>query len=150
MDDDLHDEIVRLETRMEELAAAIESCRKFILAGRAAVAVGAAVFTRLACRAGRTACAKRSSRVERVTSTPRTHWRQVRRFRTSGSGQPVRRRADRSMLFRSAANRPRSRRATVLGIGMASYHPDCKFRGSSLSSRITRSRSLGTGAILRP
>jgi hypothetical protein len=35
-----HDEIVRLEERIEELAAKIESCRKFILASRIAVATG--------------------------------------------------------------------------------------------------------------
>ncbi len=33
-DVDPHDEIVRLEARIEELADKIESCRKFILAGR--------------------------------------------------------------------------------------------------------------------
>jgi hypothetical protein len=39
-DIDLHDEIVRLEARIEELAGTIESCRKFILAARIAVAAG--------------------------------------------------------------------------------------------------------------
>jgi hypothetical protein len=38
--DDPHEEIVRLEERIEELAAKIESCRKFILASRIAVASG--------------------------------------------------------------------------------------------------------------
>lgn len=38
---DPHDEIARLEDRVEELAAKIESCRKFILASRIAVAGGA-------------------------------------------------------------------------------------------------------------
>ena len=33
-DDDPHEEIVRLEEHIEELAAKIESCRKFILAAR--------------------------------------------------------------------------------------------------------------------
>jgi hypothetical protein len=37
---DSHEEIVRLEERIEELAAKIESCRKFILASRIAVAGG--------------------------------------------------------------------------------------------------------------
>jgi hypothetical protein len=37
---DPHEEIVRLEERIEELAAKIESCRKFILASRIAVAGG--------------------------------------------------------------------------------------------------------------
>src|SRR5262249_62373019 len=37
-DGDLRDEIVRLEAKIDELAARIESCRKFILAGRIAVA----------------------------------------------------------------------------------------------------------------
>jgi hypothetical protein len=41
---DPHDEIVRLEERIEELAAKIESCRKFILALRIAVAGGALVL----------------------------------------------------------------------------------------------------------
>jgi len=38
---DPHDEIVRLEAQIEDLAARIENCRKFILAGRVAVAGGA-------------------------------------------------------------------------------------------------------------
>ena len=38
--DDPHEEIVRLEEHIEELAAKIESCRKFILASRIAVASG--------------------------------------------------------------------------------------------------------------
>jgi hypothetical protein len=37
---DPHEEIVRLEERIEELAATIENCRKFILASRIAVAGG--------------------------------------------------------------------------------------------------------------
>ena len=37
---DPHEEIVRLEEHIEELAAKIESCRKFILASRIAVACG--------------------------------------------------------------------------------------------------------------
>jgi hypothetical protein len=42
--DDLHGEIVRLEEHIEELAAKIESCRKFILASRIAVAGGGIVL----------------------------------------------------------------------------------------------------------
>ena len=38
------DEIVRLEEQIDELAARIESCRKFILAGRIAVIGGGAVL----------------------------------------------------------------------------------------------------------
>jgi hypothetical protein len=41
---DARDEIVRLEERIEELAAKIESCRKFILASRIAVAGSTLVF----------------------------------------------------------------------------------------------------------
>ena len=41
---DPHEEIVRLEEHIEELAAKIESCRKFILASRIAVAGGALVL----------------------------------------------------------------------------------------------------------
>jgi hypothetical protein len=37
---DLRDEIVRLETQIDELADAIESCRKFILVGKIAVVGG--------------------------------------------------------------------------------------------------------------
>ena len=37
---DAHEEIVRLEERAEELAAKIQKCRKFILAGRIALVVG--------------------------------------------------------------------------------------------------------------
>src|ERR1700675_3619431 len=45
MDDgDPRDEIVRLEGRIEELAATLESCRKFILAARVAVAGGGVVL----------------------------------------------------------------------------------------------------------
>jgi hypothetical protein len=43
-DDDPHDEIVRLEEHIEELAAKIESCRKFILASRIAMAGGGIVL----------------------------------------------------------------------------------------------------------
>jgi hypothetical protein len=45
MDDDAdpRDQIYRLEAQIERLAATIESCRKFILAGRLAVGVGGAL-----------------------------------------------------------------------------------------------------------
>ena len=42
--DDPHEEIVRLEEHIEELAAKIESCRKFMLASRIAVAGGGLVL----------------------------------------------------------------------------------------------------------
>ena len=45
-DADPHEEIVRLEENIEELAAKLESCRKFILASRVAVAGGALVRER--------------------------------------------------------------------------------------------------------
>lgn len=41
---DPHDQIVRLEAQIEDLAARIENCRKFILAGRVAVGGGAIVL----------------------------------------------------------------------------------------------------------
>jgi hypoxanthine phosphoribosyltransferase len=41
---DPHEEIVRLEEHIEELAAKIESCRKFIFASRIAVAGGGLVL----------------------------------------------------------------------------------------------------------
>lgn len=44
MNGDPREEIVRLEARIEGLAARIENCRKFILAGRVAVAGGAIVL----------------------------------------------------------------------------------------------------------
>jgi hypoxanthine-guanine phosphoribosyltransferase len=44
-DSDHCDEIVQLEAQIDELAAKIESCRKFILAGRIAVVGGGAVLT---------------------------------------------------------------------------------------------------------
>lgn len=48
MDDvDPHQEIVRLEAQIEVLAARIESCRKFILAGRIAAAVGGVLLIAL-------------------------------------------------------------------------------------------------------
>jgi hypothetical protein len=40
-----HDEIVRLEQRIEELEARIESCRKFMLASRVTIVGGGIVFT---------------------------------------------------------------------------------------------------------
>jgi hypothetical protein len=43
-DGDPHDEIVRLEEHIEELAAKIENCRKFILASRIAIAGGGIVL----------------------------------------------------------------------------------------------------------
>ena len=43
-DGDPHDEIVRLEAHIEELAAKIESCRKFMLASRIAMAGGGIVL----------------------------------------------------------------------------------------------------------
>jgi len=43
-DDDPHEDIERLEAQIDELAAKIESCRKFILAGRVAIAGGAVAF----------------------------------------------------------------------------------------------------------
>ena len=44
-DSDHRDEIVLLEAQIDELTAKIESCRKFILAGRIAVVGGGAVLT---------------------------------------------------------------------------------------------------------
>jgi hypothetical protein len=41
---DPHDEIVRLEAQIDELTATIESCRKFILAARVAMAGGSVVL----------------------------------------------------------------------------------------------------------
>jgi hypothetical protein len=43
-DEEPHGEIVRLEEHIEELAAKIESCRKFILASRIAMAGGGIVL----------------------------------------------------------------------------------------------------------
>jgi undecaprenyl pyrophosphate phosphatase UppP len=43
-DDDPHDEIVRLEEQIEELAERIEGCRKFILAARVAIPAGGALL----------------------------------------------------------------------------------------------------------
>ena len=43
-DGDPHDEIVRLEAHIDELAAKIENCRKFILASRIAMTGGGFVF----------------------------------------------------------------------------------------------------------
>ena len=41
VDNDLRNEIVRLEARIEQLAGVIESCRKIIAVSRAAIVVGA-------------------------------------------------------------------------------------------------------------
>ena len=39
-DADPHDEIVRLEARIDQLTASIESCRKLVLASRLSIALG--------------------------------------------------------------------------------------------------------------
>src|ERR1700745_355215 len=39
-DDDLHEEILRIEAHIEELADVIESCRKFIFISKVAIAAG--------------------------------------------------------------------------------------------------------------
>jgi hypothetical protein len=44
---DPHKEIVRLEAQIEVLAARIENCRKFILAGRVAAAAGGVLLVAL-------------------------------------------------------------------------------------------------------
>jgi hypothetical protein len=41
---DPHVEIERLEARIEDLAAKLESCRKFVLAARFAIALGGAIL----------------------------------------------------------------------------------------------------------
>jgi len=46
-DIDPHDEIDRLEAQIEALSDKIESCRKFILAGRIAAAAGGVLFVAL-------------------------------------------------------------------------------------------------------
>ena len=46
-DADPHDEIERLEAQIEELSDRIESCRKFILAGRVAVIGGGVLLVAL-------------------------------------------------------------------------------------------------------
>jgi hypothetical protein len=46
-DIDPHDEIVRLEAQIEALSDKIESCRKFILAARIAVAAGGVLLAAL-------------------------------------------------------------------------------------------------------
>jgi hypothetical protein len=46
-DGDHRDEIARLEEQIDELAARIESCRKFILAGKIAVAGGVVLIAML-------------------------------------------------------------------------------------------------------
>ncbi len=46
-DDDPHDEIERLEARIDELVAKLESCRKFILVSRIAIVAGAALLAAL-------------------------------------------------------------------------------------------------------
>jgi hypothetical protein len=44
IDDDSREKIERLEAQIDELAAKIDSCRKFILAGRIAMAGGGVAF----------------------------------------------------------------------------------------------------------
>jgi hypothetical protein len=46
-DNDHRNEILRLETQIDELAARIESCRKFILVGRIAIAGGGGILIAL-------------------------------------------------------------------------------------------------------
>jgi hypothetical protein len=45
--DDPHDEIERLEAQIDELAARLESCRKFILVSRIAIVAGAVLLAAL-------------------------------------------------------------------------------------------------------
>src|SRR5438270_9641193 len=47
MDDERRDEIVDLEARIEQLAASIQSCAKFILLSRIAIAVGGTFLSAL-------------------------------------------------------------------------------------------------------
>jgi hypothetical protein len=47
MDNDVREEIARLESQIEDHAEAIERCRKFILAGQIAIAVGAILLVGL-------------------------------------------------------------------------------------------------------
>ncbi len=46
-DDDPHDEIERLEAQIDDLVAKLESCRKFILVSRIAIAAGALLLAAL-------------------------------------------------------------------------------------------------------
>jgi hypothetical protein len=46
-DNDHRDEILRLETQIDELVARIESCRKFILVGRIAIVGGGGILIAL-------------------------------------------------------------------------------------------------------
>jgi hypothetical protein len=50
-DNDPREEIERLEAQIDELSARLESCRKFILAGRIAIVVGGVLFAALFLRA---------------------------------------------------------------------------------------------------
>ena len=52
-DDDPRGEIERLEAQIDELSARLESCRKFILAGRVAILVGGVLFAALLVQAVR-------------------------------------------------------------------------------------------------
>ena len=63
-DGDHRDEIVRLEAQIDELAARIESCRKFILAGQIAVVGGGVVLiaTVVGATRGSVLAARRSCR----------------------------------------------------------------------------------------
>jgi len=52
-DDDPREEIERLEAQIDELSARLESCRKFILAGRIAIVIGGVLFAALLVQAVR-------------------------------------------------------------------------------------------------
>lgn len=52
-DDGPREEIERLEAQIDELSARLESCRKFILAGRIAIIVGGVLFAALFAQAVR-------------------------------------------------------------------------------------------------
>src|SRR5437763_10525560 len=78
-----------------------------------------------------------TSRVDRLTSIPRTICRQVRRLRRSTRGLSPLWSAACSKRCRSAAKRVRPRRVTVISMACTSHCDPCKIRVSPFPSYLT-------------
>jgi hypothetical protein len=72
VDGDLHEQILRLEVHIEELAEATDRCRKIIVMSKAAMAVGGILILAITVQAISSCCYHRGDYI---------HYRRHRRFR---------------------------------------------------------------------